>query len=140
MTTPILGVTRLVVTTDNLSSLPPAPLHFVKVCTSLVYWPMVGVFSLNLSKFDVTIYLYNFKLTRYMISANCKELVSLSNVVIKESQFPVQHEEEIDFSCTKRHARKDIDIKAICRDGQISFSEFEAPYCYKIGQVYCQVL
>ena len=139
MNTPILGVTRLVVTTDNLSSLTPAPLHFVKVCISLVYWPMVRVFSLNLSYFDDIIYLYNYKLTRYIISADCKKLFPMSNVIIEESQLPVKHEAEIDYSCPKRHTKKEKNVKAICRDGLISFSDGSL-YCYKIGQVYFQVL
>ena len=69
-----------------------------------------------------------------MISADCtkKTVLPESNFAIEESQLPVKDGTDITYSCPKKHSKKGSNIRAVCDDGLIRFTD-GSPDCSKIG-------
>ena len=54
--------------------------------------------------------------------------------VDKDKEFPAVHDTEISYKCSRKHAKKDVNEKAVCQDGKIVFSSGESSSsCSRIG-------
>ena len=69
-----------------------------------------------------------------MTSADCtkKTVLPESDFKIEESQLPVKDGTDITYSCLKKHAKKGSNVRAVCDDGVIIFTN-GSPDCFKIG-------
>ena len=69
-----------------------------------------------------------------VISADCTTTIldPDSDFKIEESQLPAEDGMEISYSCLKKHAKKGSNVRAVCEDGVIIFTN-GSPDCFKIG-------
>ena len=68
-----------------------------------------------------------------IISASCETPDSQLNIKVAQSELPAEHGAEITYSCPRKHAKKDVNVKAICQDGRITFTDKVYPPCSKTG-------
>ena len=70
---------------------------------------------------------------KVFISANCKSPGTLLDGTV--SQLQAVHGDDVTYRCPRKHAKKDLNVKATCQDGQITFSTGSSS-CSKIGTKY----
>ena len=80
---------------------------------------------------------YSYELLLIYVSdiANCTGDDAASKIKVDDSEFPARHGTEILFTCPRKHTRQNVNIKAYCQDGKITFFPGEKSTCTKIGNV-----
>ena len=68
------------------------------------------------------------------VSANCKDVDSALKIVVEDSELPAEHGSEVSYRCKRKHVNVGQNVRAFCRDGNITFSggDSSSP-CFKTG-------
>ena len=68
-------------------------------------------------------------------SADCTSVDPALKIIVEDSELPAKHGTEIPFKCPRKHVKKDLNTKALCKDGEIIFSPEDpgVSSCTKIG-------
>ena len=76
------------------------------------------------------------KFNKFSLSADCSTLDASFTILIDDSQLPAQHGTNIKYTCPQNHLERDSDVKAMCSDGEITFSGGEVSPCRELGRLH----